>query len=341
MLKLNINLAKNLYQKYGEQKLSQIIKKYGKCKQDIQLKIPHGLTMANEVKNLTEETHFFNESYYIPAALDGLLHDIGRFEQYLITESLLDFKLEAETGIIDHGILGKYILLKKDQDKIPLIEKFIPDTRLYDKVLTEIIYNHTNIHNFRYHYELYQLNGEFKNYSIEEIIKNEKLLNKLISIKIRLVQEADNFELLHNIVNKHFIPAIRIDEKHLAKKEAWDLFFNNEYINIGQLKKLNAWSCNSGALLRFGLLPQKAQLTATLKLFIQNGYIDKLYQLILETAAYDDGRKGKLNDPMIEDGYHYTKLLINNIIKGSDVFITPEERRNAVELSKKEWQKRL
>ena len=59
-------------------------------KDEIRLKLPHGLSMSDSVAKTTLKSGFFNESYVESGAIDGLLHDVGRFREYYDSGTLSD-----------------------------------------------------------------------------------------------------------------------------------------------------------------------------------------------------------------------------------------------------------
>ena len=58
-----------------------MLSKISNPREDIKIKVRHGLVMSDQVANATIKSGLFNQSYVASASIDGLLHDIGRFEQ--------------------------------------------------------------------------------------------------------------------------------------------------------------------------------------------------------------------------------------------------------------------
>lgn len=88
----------DLYLRYADEKLALIKKKYeGKLVDDkkikaqynaVKLKKSHGISMMNGVMEATQRSNIFNESYNASAAIEGCLHDVGRFEQFILSGTL-------------------------------------------------------------------------------------------------------------------------------------------------------------------------------------------------------------------------------------------------------------
>lgn len=318
---MKIQELRTLYIQYGKMQISNIESLYGKADSSVKLKIKHGISMSESVPRITAKSGLFHESFEQTAAIDGLFHDIGRFAQYFLLGNLKDAELEEKYGIKDHGRLGELLLHEELSQYFGLND--------YISILKPVVGNHTEIYDSRYALNLSQIPPIFQEYSIEEIMKREQLKNYLIAAKIKLVVEADNFELLQNIVNRDWTPQISDNEKDFVTKEVWEQFTNNLPIMIAEFKKKNTWSINSGAILRFGLLPQKAALRSTLEVLLEQNYLKKVYERAVEGLQNPD--------PLIYEGYRYATLLVKNIIEFSDAIITEKERQKAVEKTKKMW----
>ncbi len=318
---MEIQRLRTLYTKYGKVQIGNIERMYGKADNSVKLKIKHGISMSESVPRITSGSGLFHESFEESAAVDGLFHDIGRFAQYLLTGSLKDAELEEKYGIKDHGRLGE-LLLHDELSRYFGLDNYI-------SILKSVVGNHTEIYDSRYALDLSKLPPIFKEYSMEEISRREHLKNYLIAAKIKLVVEADNFELLQNIVNRDWVPVISEKEQDFITNEAWERFADNLPIMIAEFKKRNAWTVNSGVVLRYGLLPQKAQLRSTLEVLLEQDYLRLVYERAVEGLQNPD--------PLIYEGYLYATLLVKNIIELSDPIIKEEQRKEAVEKTKKMW----
>lgn len=88
-----IEHSRLLYTQYGTIYLNNIKCVYGSVENGMKLKVDHGISMSKLVPYITLQSKLFNESYLDSAALDGLFHDIGRFQQFLLTNSSQDVEL--------------------------------------------------------------------------------------------------------------------------------------------------------------------------------------------------------------------------------------------------------
>lgn len=337
----DIQILKQNYTLYGESLLGKISEKYEKVGDDIKLKIPHGLSMCDSVGKSTINSGLFNESYYQSGCVDGLLHDIGRFEQYLLSGTLKDTESIPFTGFNDHGQYGKHILLKNNKE---MLREYLPLTNLYDEVLTEVVGEHTQITNPNYNLSIETLTKLFQNYSLEEVLKsnNKDLINKLVALKLKLVNEEDSLELQQKIADGLWKPILGFEKKYYAADKIWDLFINFENINMKELKEQGLWTCNGGYLLRYGLLMRKINFVGSLKTLCENGIVDKIYENQMKNVETDDHKfitDIDLLDPRFKQGYEYTKLAIQSLIETSPdgIIITDASREEAKELTKKRF----
>ena len=118
---IDINLAKDEFLKYTNG--------FDLSNTNIQRKVYHSLRVSEICKKIAV-SFSLNDEDVLLAELIGLLHDIGRFEQYT------KFKTFSDTNSVDHGMLGEQILKKNDY-----IRSFIMDSK-YDEVIMCAIRNH-------------------------------------------------------------------------------------------------------------------------------------------------------------------------------------------------------
>lgn len=314
----DIEVLKNKYVVYGNEMLDEISKKHS-VGTDIKLKVEHGLSMSDAVRKTTINSGFLNKSYAETGAIDGLLHDIGRFEQYLLSGTLKDLESKEFTGYEDHGQYGKHILARNNNE---LLRYFLPDNQSYDQMLKEVVGEHTTISNPRYQLPLLSLINVFNNYDINEILNsnNEDIKDKLIALKLMILREEDSLEILHKIRDGLWKPAIGSEDKYHIKDTAWDIFTNFGYLNMAELKTNGEWSCNAGFLLRYSLLYQNINFVGTLKTLLEEGTIDKIYQNQINNITNDNDEfvtDPQLRDPKLELAYEYIKLAVYNLIETS------------------------
>lgn len=145
-----------------------------------QMKFGHIMRVSKNCKRLATDLGLTEEKIQL-AELIGLLHDIGRFEQYKIVD---------QTKKFDHGEAGVEIL-KKDN----YIRKYIEENK-YDDIIYTAIYEHNQ-------YEL-----------TEGLTKEEELFSKII-------KDADKIDILYESIYIYWQDAERIqkvEEGKLSKK---------------------------------------------------------------------------------------------------------------------------
>lgn len=103
---------------------------YGKM---ITLKIDHTLRVVELCENIAKSLNLTNEEVFI-AKIIGLLHDIGRFEQWK------EYKTYKDIDSVDHADLGVEIL-KKDN----YLRKYIEDDKYDDIILKSICYHNKHM----------------------------------------------------------------------------------------------------------------------------------------------------------------------------------------------------
>lgn len=145
-----------------------------------QMKFGHIMRVSKNCKRLATDLGLTEEKIQL-AELIGLLHDIGRFEQYKIVD---------QTKKFDHGEAGVEIL-KKDN----YIRKYIEENK-YDDIIYTAIYEHNQ-------YEL-----------TEGLSKEEELFS-------RIIKDADKIDILYESIYIYWQDAERIqkvEEGKLSKK---------------------------------------------------------------------------------------------------------------------------
>lgn len=331
----SIDVLRNKYRIYGNDMLDKISQVYT-AGDDIKLKVHHGVSMSTTVRELTEYSGFFNDTYFESSSVDGLLHDIGRFEQYLLSGTLRDYDSKKITGYEDHGQYGKHILLR---DNSELLRYFIPSTDIYDKVVSEVVGEHTTISNPNYLRDLSSLEDIFTLYEQDEVLKttDEELLNKLITLKLLIVREADSLELLQNIKEGLWSPRIAAEEKYHIHDDIWRQFTNFERIDMAKLKSRGIWTCNAGFLLRYSLLFRNMNFVGTLRTIINEGIVDDVFTRQINHITNDSGQIDNRIDPRIIDAYQFTKLALINLIETSEdgKVITSESKERAKQKTKR------
>ena len=131
--------------------------------ENIERKIYHSLRVMEISKKIATNMGLENEKIEL-ATLIGLLHDIGRFEQFKIYQTYSD--LES----IDHGDLGADILKQNN-----FIRNFIKEAK-YDEIILKSVQNHNK-------------------YKIaDDLNKEEKLFCKI-------VRDADKIDIQNDLIS--------------------------------------------------------------------------------------------------------------------------------------------
>lgn len=151
---IDIKKSKDEFMKYTNN--------YGIENENIDRKIYHSLRVMEISKKIATNMGLVNEQIEL-ATLIGLLHDIGRFEQFKIYQTYSD--LES----IDHGDLGADILKQNN-----FIRNFIKEAK-YDGIILKSVQNHNK-------------------YKIaDDLNKEEKLFCKI-------VRDADKIDILYEAI---------------------------------------------------------------------------------------------------------------------------------------------
>ena len=127
------------------------------------------------------------------ATLIGLLHDIGRFEQYT------KYRTFRDIDSIDHGALGVKILFENGK-----IRNFIK-TAKYDEIIQKAIYNHN-----KYGFE-------------ENLTSQEKKFCELI-------KDSDKLDIVYEACEIFWKEQKEEVEKSKISEEVWKSFYNKKLI---------------------------------------------------------------------------------------------------------------
>ena len=182
---INLEKAKNEFINYTNN--------YDSNDDMIELKISHSLRVMEFAKNIATQMNLNEEDIEI-AAIIGLLHDIGRFDQQTI------YKTYSDLNSFDHGDYAVEIL---DRD----IRKYV-ETDKYDSLIKLAIKNHNK-------------------YEIEEGLSDRELLF------CKIIRDADKLDILYQstyrfwsgkeeLVNNSDIyddVLTSINNEHLIKKD--------------------------------------------------------------------------------------------------------------------------
>lgn len=152
----------------------------------VQMKLGHIMRVAENCKKLAIDLGLPEEQIQL-AELIGLLHDIGRFEQYKIADNTKKF---------DHGEAGVEVL-KKDN----YIRKYIEENK-FDEIIYTAVYEHNQ-------YEL-----------TKGLSKEKELFSKII-------KDADKIDILYESIHIYWQDEKRIkqvEEGRLSEKMLEDFY---------------------------------------------------------------------------------------------------------------------
>lgn len=338
---LDIERAKTKFLFYADF-YKQLIKAKGfTLTDDISIKKQHSLTMGELVSDATKKSGFFNESYIKSAFIDGLLHDVGRFPQFLLSGTLSDAKSKEFTGFDNHGEFGAHVL---EKNNYALLRYLIGDVRKYYQIVIEVVRNHTVTKNLKYKKQINDLINIFPNYDLSEILisSDEEIINMLIALKLLMVVEEDSLELIYNVRDGKWKPKISSQKKDFTTVEVLDKFFNQEEINIPEMRKEGKYTCNGGFLFRYNLIPLRINYKSSVQTLIDDDTVSKVFEAQYGRVL-DENEKlvedDSLKDPTMIFARDYTDYLLRTLLVccGDKKIITPEIKQAAKELTQKEF----
>lgn len=163
-------------------------------------KLEHTYHVAKTSKELAIKLNLDTENIYL-AELIGLLHDIGRFEEFKVMHSFKETKF-------DHAEYGVKMLFEDN-----LIANFVSEEKYYP-IIRNAIYNHNK-------------------YQIQDNLDDESLLHSKI---IRDSDKLDNFRIeTEQTSEKHFVnivTSIEDIENSLISDEVLNSIRNHECVKI-------------------------------------------------------------------------------------------------------------
>lgn len=169
--------------------------------ENIERKIYHSLRVMEISKKIATNMGLENAKIEL-ATLIGLLHDIGRFEQFKIYQTYSD--LES----IDHGDLGADILKQNN-----FIRNFIKEAK-YDEIILKSVQNHNK-------------------YKIaDDLNKEEKLFCKI-------VRDADKIDILYEAIEIFWKKGREEIQNDLISDKVYNEFLNKKLIKKDKNMKKN------------------------------------------------------------------------------------------------------
>ncbi len=259
----------------------------------IDRKVVHSYEVVSDGTKVLDKLGF-NESFKELAQITFLDHDIGRFNQARYLSSYDDTKL-ASYGYKNHGELGKDILLSG------LINLQIPDTRVFDEVISTTVNDHV----------IKTVDSKDLLILCSDLLRSEdaylffkqanlEIKRKVINSITQIVQDVDRLDIYHQILDGRWTPDksdTPIDSKVL------DLFYQGKYLNIAELKKQGLWNNNVGELVRLSFINQ-IKLLSVAEIIKEENILIRL--------------KEKRNNPYVLDAFDVTIQKLDEKIKNSD-----------------------
>lgn len=160
--------------KRAEEEFIKYVSNYDITKPKINLKVEHIKRVEEVAKKIAQSLKLAEEQVKL-AALIGLLHDIGRFEQ------LKRYNTFTDRNSIDHAEFGVELLWSEG-----LIRNFIEDSK-YDEIIKKAIKNHNK-------------------YKIEERLSKEELLHA------KIIRDADKVDILYTVKIEPFTTLYEIED---------------------------------------------------------------------------------------------------------------------------------
>lgn len=179
--------------KEAEKEFVNYTSNFDLTEQHIERKVRHTFRVEEICEEIAKLLELDEEKIDL-AKLIGLLHDIGRFEQYTRYKTYEDFRS------IDHANLGVDILEKDNY-----IKKYI-ETEEFDKIIKKAIYNHNK-------------------YSIEEDLDEET------EIFCKIIRDADKIDIMYEATCEFWKDNIQDIEKQFVSKKVYEQFMNKQIID--------------------------------------------------------------------------------------------------------------
>ena len=187
---IDLEKCKDEFLKYTE--------KYDLNNDNLKRKQLHSLRVMQKSRIIAQSLKLSEEEIQI-ATLIGLLHDIGRFEQYT------KYKNYRDDNSADHGDLGIKILFKENK-----IKDFINDDSSFE-IIKKAIYNHN------------------KYYIEQDLTDKEKLF-------CFIVRDSDKLDILYEAYKIFWKNNESVVEESTITKEVIDSFFNMKLVE-NKMKK--------------------------------------------------------------------------------------------------------
>ena len=206
----------------------------------VEIKRGHSMRVAENCKKIATALGLSKEQIEL-AELIGILHDIGRFEQYRIFDKNTDLKVLDITRKFDHGKEGVKVL-KKDN----YIRKYIKEAQ-YDEIIYTAIHEHNQ-------------------YALSEgLSEDEELFSKII-------KDADKLDLMYEAIEIYWQTPDwikKIEEGKLSQKMLEN--FYEQKLSENRHKKSEV-----DQILRFVSFIYDINFKCSFEIIKENDYITKM-----------------------------------------------------------------
>ena len=233
----------------------------------------HSLFVMDEALLVDALFTGYNQSFLNLLALESLFHDVGRFEQLKMTGSFKDDELsKMHPQYVDHGDLGADII--RDHG---LLGELIPDVRLYDEEIREVIRLHSKVNPELLKGIMRDYITSFKNYDLRELFlssKAEKERDALTKVNTSIIQDVDRLDIFRKIVKGIWVP-MATDDK--IDPELFELFKQGKLPTMAEIKAAGKWNPNIGHLVRMSFINQM-NLVPVLMSIKNEDLLDKVYE---------------------------------------------------------------
>lgn len=293
----NISEQKEIFNDYTQNFIEQEVdeKKIGGYKD----KQAHSVFVMDESLLVDAIFTEYNESFKNLLALESLFHDIGRFEQLKVIGNFFDNEVaNFYPGMQDHGDIGAKVISSDN-----LLEKLIPDVRLYDEEVQKVIKLHSKVNPDILDGILLDYIKSFKNYDLHELFlssKADKEKQILTSINTTIIQDVDRLDIFRKIVKGIWVPMVTTDS---IDPEIYELFKQGKLPSMNDIKKMGKWNPNVGHLVRMSFINQM-NLVPVLQKVRDENLIEKVYQAS--------------GNSIVEPAYEYAKEQLDKAIESSE-----------------------
>ena len=302
MIKLDLYSAIKEFDRYVKlQKDGVLGENADKIKSSMDSKVIHTMNVVQDGTTVAEKLHL-DDSFKKMIQIALLNHDIGRFTQVKTTGNFNDNELTLWS---DHGELGADIL------KSGLINKMIPDTRLFDRSIINVVRRHVSARINQRDLTTILQSGllEYANANFIYSMGTEQNKCMVDNFITQVIQDVDRLDIYRQVVDGRFVPKTSDLPIPPTVLEA---FYNEQYLDINSLKKRNLWNANVGELVRLSFV-NDIKLLSVAKMIKSENLLSRM-QIIR-------------NNPHVSEAYKFTIQKLDDMIEDSKDGLTLYKKR--------------